>query len=268
MQKSHLVFTGTADAALFFKYEDRKYLYAGRKGGYMYGIATATDGKWRELVGDAADREYESVGRRAVELGLDFVTFDLEHIKIDTEATVKDAVEQRDELDDLAISTIGRIDRRSKDGATIGLIDGMIAMARVLRKANLGSVEVQEALKDFTADEDVKWLMENSVQDWDFPVTPEGQHDFDQSLEAPVVEDLAKPSDWPEGMQFRAEVKFKTWPMGWDRDVLVKHFATREELDAYIASQAEWAKSEDNEVQLKVYDVANPDQLIADRHYG
>lgn len=268
MQKSHLVFTGTADAALFFKYEDRKYLYAGRKGGYMYGIATATDGKWRELVGDAADREYESVGRRAVELGLDFVTFDLEHIKIDTEATVKDAVEQRDELDDLAISTISRTDCRSPDGVTIGLIDGMIAMARVLRKANLSSPEVQEALKDFTADEDVKFLMEQSVIDWEFPLSPEDQHDFDEALVAPAAEALAKPSDWPEGMQFRVEARFKTWPMGWDKDVVVKHFATREELDAYHTSQAEWAKSEDNEVQLKIYNVANPDQLMADRHYG
>ena len=53
-------------------------------------------------------------------------------------------------------------DCRSPEGITIGLIDGIIAMARVLRHRDGSSEEVQEALKDLRGDEDMAWLMGNS----------------------------------------------------------------------------------------------------------
>lgn len=48
---------------------------------------------------------------------------------------------------------------REPQGITVGLIDGIIAMARVLRHHNVNVEEVQEALKDLRADEDVAWLL-------------------------------------------------------------------------------------------------------------
>jgi hypothetical protein len=49
-------------------------------------------------------------------------------------------------------------DCRSGVGVTVGLIDGIIAMARVLRKSDLSSDEVKEALKDLRSDEDVAFV--------------------------------------------------------------------------------------------------------------
>jgi len=39
-------------------------------------------------------------------------------------------------------------DCRSSDGVTVGLIDGIITMARVLRSRQMDSLEVSEALAD------------------------------------------------------------------------------------------------------------------------
>lgn len=55
--------------------------------------------------------------------------------------------------------TITKTDCRSDVGVTVGLIDGIIAMARVLRTKDQSSEEVQEALKDLRADEDVAALL-------------------------------------------------------------------------------------------------------------
>ena len=67
-----------------------------------------------------------------------------------------------------AIIARGRVtstDCRTPVGVTVGLIDGIIAMARVLRHADLSSVEVQEALKDIRADEDMAFLMGLALTD-------------------------------------------------------------------------------------------------------
>lgn len=53
------------------------------------------------------------------------------------------------------------VDCRSEEGVTIGLIDAMISIARVLAKRNLalGSENVHEAIKDLRSDEDIAYLV-------------------------------------------------------------------------------------------------------------
>ena len=50
-------------------------------------------------------------------------------------------------------------DCRSADGVTVGLIDSIIYIARVLRTHNLNTSNVVEALKDLRSDEDVRHLL-------------------------------------------------------------------------------------------------------------
>jgi len=50
-------------------------------------------------------------------------------------------------------------DCRSEEGITVGLIDGMMAIARVLVKRNLSGKATREALRDFGEDEDIHTLM-------------------------------------------------------------------------------------------------------------
>lgn len=50
-------------------------------------------------------------------------------------------------------------DCRSESGITIGLIDGMIAIARVLAKRDLSQPGIAEALQDLQADEDIAFLL-------------------------------------------------------------------------------------------------------------
>lgn len=51
------------------------------------------------------------------------------------------------------------LDCRSPEGVTVGLIDGIIATARVLRVRDTSHPAVVEALRDVAADEDVAWLI-------------------------------------------------------------------------------------------------------------
>lgn len=53
---------------------------------------------------------------------------------------------------------------RSETGVTVSLIDGIIAICRVLNKRDLSAIEVHEAIKDLLADEDVSKLMKDSNQ--------------------------------------------------------------------------------------------------------
>lgn len=55
--------------------------------------------------------------------------------------------------------TVTKTDCRSDVGVTVGLIDGIIAMARVLKTMDQSSPEVFEALLDLRADEDVQALL-------------------------------------------------------------------------------------------------------------
>lgn len=51
-------------------------------------------------------------------------------------------------------------DCREEDGITVGLIDSLISIARVLVKRDFKSESVQEALKDLRSDKDVAKILE------------------------------------------------------------------------------------------------------------
>lgn len=50
-------------------------------------------------------------------------------------------------------------DCRSETGVTVGLIDSLITICRVLKQRDLASPEVQEALLDLRSDEDIAMVM-------------------------------------------------------------------------------------------------------------
>jgi len=50
-------------------------------------------------------------------------------------------------------------DCRTEEGVTVGLIDAVITLARVLRGQNFHTLAIHEALKDMRGDEDVRWLL-------------------------------------------------------------------------------------------------------------
>jgi hypothetical protein len=50
-------------------------------------------------------------------------------------------------------------DCRSSEGIAVGLVDGMIAMARVLAEMDLTGSAISEAIKDLQADEDIKKIL-------------------------------------------------------------------------------------------------------------
>ena len=50
-------------------------------------------------------------------------------------------------------------DCRSETGITVGLIDAVITMVRLLAHRDLSAPEVQEALKDLRQDEDLEKLL-------------------------------------------------------------------------------------------------------------
>ncbi len=51
------------------------------------------------------------------------------------------------------------VDCRSDEGVTVGLIDAMISIARVLAHRDFTPPAVVEALKDLSEDEDVKTII-------------------------------------------------------------------------------------------------------------
>lgn len=53
-------------------------------------------------------------------------------------------------------------DCRSEEGITVGLIDSLIAVARIAAKRPLDSPAIQEALQDLASDEDIKFLLNPS----------------------------------------------------------------------------------------------------------
>jgi hypothetical protein len=53
------------------------------------------------------------------------------------------------------------LDCRSEAAVTVGLIDAIISIARVLRRRDLTTTEAMDALEDFRADEDVAFLLGN-----------------------------------------------------------------------------------------------------------
>ena len=50
-------------------------------------------------------------------------------------------------------------DCRSETGITVGLVDSLISIARVLAVRDLSPLEVLEAIKDLRSDEDIAYLL-------------------------------------------------------------------------------------------------------------
>lgn len=54
-------------------------------------------------------------------------------------------------------------DCRSEEGITVGLIDAIITLFRVLRRRDLSGLAITEALKDLANDEDFLWFCPNEL---------------------------------------------------------------------------------------------------------
>lgn len=54
---------------------------------------------------------------------------------------------------------------REVNGITVGLIDGIIAMARVIRQRDLTDEAVLEALADLRSDEDIAFLFNQPLSE-------------------------------------------------------------------------------------------------------
>jgi ATP-dependent protease Clp ATPase subunit len=55
-------------------------------------------------------------------------------------------------------------DCRSDEGVTVGLVDAIITIARVLRHRDLSGEAVRQALLDIANDEDVRFLLATGTQ--------------------------------------------------------------------------------------------------------
>lgn len=64
------------------------------------------------------------------------------------------------------------LDCRSGPGVTVGLLDGIIACARVVRDRDLAHPAVAEALADLADDEDLAWLLQRGRDREDPPAAP------------------------------------------------------------------------------------------------
>ena len=51
------------------------------------------------------------------------------------------------------------IDCRSEEGITIGLIDAIISISRILSKRNLETEQIKQALADLKSDEDLSSIL-------------------------------------------------------------------------------------------------------------
>lgn len=51
------------------------------------------------------------------------------------------------------------VDCRSEEGITVGLIDSIISICRLLSKRDMEDISIKEALKDLSADEDFNFIL-------------------------------------------------------------------------------------------------------------
>lgn len=58
---------------------------------------------------------------------------------------------------------ITETDCRTDTGITVGLVDTIITVARILRKSDLAPTEVQEALRDLLQDDDFLYLLRSTA---------------------------------------------------------------------------------------------------------
>lgn len=59
---------------------------------------------------------------------------------------------------------VSTTDCRTDTGVTVGLIDAIIAISRILQQRDLAIPEVREALLDLAGDESLNWLLEQAAR--------------------------------------------------------------------------------------------------------
>lgn len=150
-------------------------------------------------------------------------------------------------------ATISVTNCRTPDGVVVGLIDGIIAMARVLRQSNLSATEIQEALKDLQQDEDMKFLMGAALQDWSFGEETHTLVGDDWELGDPLNNDHVPAIIETQAPMYKVVYANCTWPMGWDKEDSEIEFLSQEDLNKWMLDKAEWCMSSDNAFRSRVY---------------
>lgn len=72
------------------------------------------------------------------------------HVPVEAERSLRGVMENKDR---------DAIDCRDENGITVGLVDALISIARILSKRDLNDSAVKEALKDLADDEDVAEIL-------------------------------------------------------------------------------------------------------------
>ena len=68
------------------------------------------------------------------------------------------------------MSNESHTDCRSDSGITVGLIDALIAISRILKSRDLTNPDIQEALQDLQSDEDIKFILNSNTQSEHYPI--------------------------------------------------------------------------------------------------
>ena len=63
---------------------------------------------------------------------------------------------------------------------------------------------------------------------------------------------IAEGKGWPDDAVYKVEYRCRTWPMGWEKETSTKFFDSEVELNEWTANWKEWARCEDNEVNIRV----------------
>lgn len=79
---------------------------------------------------------------------------------------------------------------------------------------------------------------------------------------------IAEGDGWPDDAEFKVSYRYKTWPKGWDDNTYEQFFTNREELDAFLADQKDWARSEDNGISIQVWEWDLGISKVEDIHYS
>lgn len=79
---------------------------------------------------------------------------------------------------------------------------------------------------------------------------------------------IAEGDGWPVDAVYKTEHRYHTWPMGWDKEPYTKYFTTREELDAWLAEMADWARCEDNRVIIRIEEWDLGPNYLETRDFG
>jgi len=59
---------------------------------------------------------------------------------------------------------------------------------------------------------------------------------------------------WPNDAEYCIVYRYRTWPVGYDREWSTEFFTNSAEVEAWEKKQREWTKLEDNGIQYSVYE--------------